>query len=109
MSISRARRVVGFRVQAEFIGIKKVMAAIAVIFAATAIATDKFFLSALHAIPFVDVQRHFFIFTRRVKLIVRLASFSNPCTRRIAFRSARGFAMFILRLRTHLERVALSR
>ncbi|MEE8609061.1 MAG: hypothetical protein V3S55_15765, partial [Nitrospiraceae bacterium] len=45
------------------------------------------------------IASHFFIFTRRVKEIVRRASFSKPCTRRIERLSARGFATFMRRLR----------
>ena len=52
---------------------------------------------------------HFFIFTRRVKLIVRLASFSNPWTRRMDRRSALGFATFIRRFRTHLPEPSFAR
>jgi len=77
--------------------------------AIVAVATKLDARSALAASMPVELLDHFLIFTRRVKLIVRLASFSKPATRRIAFRSARGFAMFILRLRTQRERVALSR
>jgi len=54
-------------------------------------------------------DRRFFIFTRRVKLIVRRASFSKPWTRRMLLRNALGFAMFMRRFRTHLVPVNLSR
>jgi len=109
MTVLARRRVVGFRIQAEFIGIKNSYRAAAVIFAVVAVHTELFNDSALTATVSVARGNHFFIFTRRVKLIVRFAIFSKPWTRRIAFRSARGFATFILRLRTHRERVALSR
>ena len=102
-------RVVGFRVQAEFIGVEHHCGAPAVICAVVAVSAEFDPSPALSTTMFVFLVAHFFIFTRRVKLMVRFANFSKPCTRRIAFLSARGFAMFILRLRTHLERVALSR
>jgi len=85
------------------------MAAVAVIFATTAIRTDVGIDPALVTKSFDDSHQVFFIFTRRVNWMVRFASFSKPCTRRIAFLSARGLAMFILRLRTQRVRVALSR
>jgi len=85
------------------------MAAVAVIFATTAVGTDISIDSALPTKSFDDPHRYFFILTRRVNWIVRLASFSKPWTRRIALRRARGLATFILRFLTHRVRVALSR
>ena len=85
------------------------MAAIAVILATRARYTDICVFTALLAISFEAWHRYFFIFTRRVNWMVRFASFSKPWTRRMAFLSARGFATFILRLRTQRDLVALSR
>jgi hypothetical protein len=109
MSTLRVGRVVGFRVQAEFIGIKDSYRAAAVIFAIVAVDAELGRVAALSATMTVARGNHFLILTRFVKLIVRFASFSKPWTRRMAFRRALGFAMFILRFRTHRERVALSR
>jgi len=58
------------------------------------------FLTALSATVHGQEVFRFFILTRRVKDIVRRASFSNPCTRRMDRRNARGLATFMRRLRT---------
>jgi hypothetical protein len=60
------------------------------------------FFAALSAVVHDQELLRFFMRVRRVKVIVRRASFSNPCTRRMDRRSARGFATFIRRLRTSL-------
>ncbi|MEE8512908.1 MAG: hypothetical protein V3S36_09705 [Acidiferrobacterales bacterium] len=78
------------------------------ILAIVAVVTEFGRRSALAATYIAALDGHFFIFTRRVKEMVRFANFSKPCTRRIAFRSARGFAIFILRFRTHLVGSRLS-
>jgi len=66
-------------------------------------------LAALTATVVHQEVFRFFKRVRRVKLIVRRANFSNPCTRRIDRRKARGFATFMRRFRTHLVPVLLSR
>ncbi len=102
--------VIGLWIEPKLVRVEHVRhSAPAMVFAVMALKTkfaDVAALSAAVAFPF----RHFFFnFVRRVKTMVRLASFSKPWTRRIARRSARGLQVFILRLRTHLVPVFLSR
>jgi len=86
-----------------------VIRAPAMLLAVVAVIAKYVLASALSATVAEIPGDHFFILTRRVKLIVRRASFSKPCTRRIERRSARGFATFIRRLRTHLPLPSLAK
>lgn len=76
MSRPRFWRVVGLRIETELVGVEHTDAA-AMILTVVAIATQMLFRAALAATNLHD-DRRFFIFTRRVNWIVRLASFSNP-------------------------------
>ena len=94
--------VVGLRVEPELVGVEGAPGAKTVRLAIVAITTVLPFFAALSASVHDQVLLRFFKRVRRVKVIVRRASFSNPCTRRIDRRNARGFATFIRRLRTIL-------
>jgi hypothetical protein len=102
MSGLRFRGVVSFGIETEFVGVEKRMAAKTVLRAFVAVIAAPLFFAALSAVFHDQLLLRFFMRVRRVNVIVRRASFSNPCTRRMDRRNARGFATFIRRLRTSL-------
>lgn len=102
MAALRRGCVIGFWIQTELVSIKYCGSAVATLYAVMAVTTEvKLPIAANFAIAFVHQEDRFLAErTRLLKLIERRANFSNPCARRIALRSARGFATFMRRLRT---------
>jgi len=92
--------VIGLWVESEFIGVKlPPKAATAMIVTVVTLKAELLEGAALTASVHQELFR-FFMRTRRVNWMVRLASFSKPCTRRMERRKALGLATFIRRLRT---------
>jgi len=98
--------IVGFWVQAEFVGVEKVRAFAAVTYRAPLAST-----ATVERVARIATElRHQRL--RRivcVSLSVRRASFSKPSRRRIERRSARGFAGFMRRFLTRRPEPSLAR